>query len=141
MRLRYPPGVSSTADAELHWAGTRATSTVSGDIRVKRMAITPGFELQRPYLERSRQLVTVTAPNSPLYNVKLDIHVTTAPELQMRTAIARLLRRRPIFVFAVPSHTPCGVLGRVDILEGKATTEPIPAGARRGQSRGHRAAA
>ena len=30
VRLRYPPGVSSTANAELHWAGTRSASTVSG---------------------------------------------------------------------------------------------------------------
>ena len=118
VRLRYPPGVSSTADAQIHWAGTRATSTVSGDIRINRMAITPGFDFSA-YLERSRQLVTVTAPNSPLYNVKLDIHVTTAPELQMRTAIARLSGDADLRIRG--SIARPAVLGRVDILEGKAT--------------------
>src|SRR5207302_5992651 len=34
VRLRYPPGVSSTADSELHWIGTRYASTVSGDVSI-----------------------------------------------------------------------------------------------------------
>ena len=31
VRLRYPPGVSSTADAELHWTGSSSGSQLSGD--------------------------------------------------------------------------------------------------------------
>ena len=61
--------------------------------------------------------------NSPLYNVKLDVVVHTAPELQMKTAVARLsgdadLRLRGSV--ARPS-----VLGRADILEGEATFNGI----------------
>jgi translocation and assembly module TamB len=122
VRLRYPPGVSSTANAELHWVGTRSASTVSGDISINKIAVTPGFDFST-YLERSRQFSTVTAANSPLNNVKLDIHVVTAPELQMRTAIARLsgdadLRMRG-------SVARPAVLGRVDVLEGQATFHGI----------------
>jgi translocation and assembly module TamB len=118
VRLRYPPGVSSTADAELHWVGNRASSTVSGDILVTKLAVTPNFDFSS-YLERTRQIGAITPANSPLYDVKLDIHVQTAPELQMKTAVARLsgdadLRLRGSV--AQPS-----VLGRADILEGEAT--------------------
>ena len=118
VRLRYPPGVSSTADADVHWVGTRNASTVSGDITVTKLAVTPGFDFSS-YLERSRQIASITPANSPLYNVKLDLHVQTAPELQMRTAIARLsgdadLRLRGSVAAPV-------VLGRADILEGEAT--------------------
>ncbi len=118
VRLRYPAGVSSTADAELHWVGTRSASTVSGDIRVNKMAVTPGFDWGA-YLERSRQYSTVTGPNSPLNNIKLDIHVVTAPELQMRTAIARLSGDADLHLRGSVGHP--AVLGRVDILEGQAT--------------------
>jgi translocation and assembly module TamB len=122
VRLRYPPGVSSTANAELHWVGSRSGSTVSGDILVTKLAVTPGFDFAS-YLERSRQQAAITAANSPLYNVKLDIAVRTAPELQMKTAVARLsgdadLRLRGSV--ARPS-----VLGRADILEGDATFNGI----------------
>ena len=117
VRLRYPPGVSSTADGDLHWVGTRSASTVSGDILVTKLAVTPNFDFSS-YLERSRQIGSATPANSPLYGVKLDIHVQTAPELQMKTAVARLsgdadLRLRGSV--ASPS-----VLGRADILEGEA---------------------
>ncbi|HEV2398951.1 MAG TPA: translocation/assembly module TamB domain-containing protein [Candidatus Sulfotelmatobacter sp.] len=122
VRLRYPPGVSSTASAELHWVGTKSASLVSGDVLVTKLAVTPGFDFGS-YLERTRQSAAVTPANSPLYNVKLDVAVRTAPELQMKTAVARLsgdadLRLRGSV--ARPS-----VLGRADILEGDATFNGI----------------
>ena len=118
VRLRYPPGVSSTADVELHWVGSRSASTVSGDISVNKIAVTPGFDFSA-YLERSRRFATVTASNSPLNNIKLDIRVQTAPELQMRTAIARLSGDADLRLRGSVARP--AVLGRVDILEGQAT--------------------
>jgi len=122
VRLRYPPGVSSTANGELHWVGTPSASTVSGKILVTKLAVTPGFDFGS-YLERSRQSAAIAPANSPLYNVKLDVAARTAPELQMKTAVARLsgdadLRLRGSM--ARPS-----VLGRADILEGNATFNGI----------------
>ncbi len=122
VRLRYPPGVSSTANAELHWVGNRSASTVSGDILVTKLAVTPGFDFGS-YLERSRQSVALAPANSPLYNVKLDVAVSTAPELQMKTAVARLSGDADLHLrgsVARPS-----VLGRADILEGDATFNGI----------------
>ena len=118
VRLRYPAGVSSTADAELHWVGTRSASTLSGDISVNKIAVTPGFDFST-YLDRSRQFSSVTVANSPLYNVKLDIHVVTSPDLQMRTAIARLSGDADLHIRG--SLARPAVLGRADILEGQAT--------------------
>jgi len=122
VRLRYPPGVSSTANAEVHWVGSRESSTISGDVLVNKLAVTPGFDFGS-YLEKSRQSAAIMPANSPLYNVKLDVVVQTAPELQMKTAVARLsgdadLRLRGSL--ARPS-----VLGRADILEGEATFNGI----------------
>jgi translocation and assembly module TamB len=91
---------------------------VSGDISINKMAVTPGFDFSA-YLDRSRQFSTLAAANSPLYNVKLDIHVVTAPELQMRTAIARLSGDADLRLRG--SIARPAVLGRVDILEGQAT--------------------
>jgi translocation and assembly module TamB len=122
VRLRYPPGVSSTADTELHWIGTRSSSTVSGDIGITKIAVTPGFDFGA-YLERSRQFSTITVANSPLNNIKLDIHVVTAPELQMRTAIARLSGDADLRIRGSVARP--AVLGRVDVLEGKATFHGI----------------
>ncbi len=122
VRLRYPPGVSSTATAELHWVGNLSASTVSGDVLVTKLAVTPGFDFGS-YLEHSRTSAAITPANSPLYNVKLDVAVRTAPELQMKTAVARLSGDADLRVrgsVARPS-----VLGRADILEGDATFNGI----------------
>jgi translocation and assembly module TamB len=122
VRLRYPPGVSSTANEELHWVGTRSSSTISGDIMVTKLAVMPGFDFGS-YLERSRQSASIAPANSPLYGVKLDIAVHTAAELQMKTAVARLSGDADLKLrgsVARPS-----VLGRADILEGDATFNGI----------------
>jgi len=122
VRLRYPPGVSSTATEELHWVGSRSASLISGNILVTKLAVTPGFDFAS-YLERSRQSAAITPANSPLYNLKLDVAVRTAPELQMKTAVARLSGDADLHLrgsVARPS-----VLGRADILEGDATFNGI----------------
>src|SRR5207244_13011400 len=43
VRLRYPPGVSSTANADLSWSGSASGSRLSGDITVNKLGCTPGF--------------------------------------------------------------------------------------------------
>jgi translocation and assembly module TamB len=89
VRLRYPPGVSSTASANLRLTGTSNSALLSGDVQVTKLAVTPGFDFGS-YLERSKQSGVVTASDSLQSHVKLDVHVVTAPELQMQTAIAKL---------------------------------------------------
>ncbi len=118
VRLRYPPGVSSTANAQLHWVGTRSASNISGQILVTKLAVTPNFDFSS-YLERSRQITSITPANSPLNNVKLDIQVQTSPELQMKTAVARLSGDAELRLRGSVAHP--AVLGRADILEGEAS--------------------
>ena len=118
VRLRYPPGVSSTADATIHWAGTPAASTLSGDILINKLAVTPGFDFGA-YLARGNPLGSLVQADSPLYRVKLDLRVSTAPELQMKTALARLSGDADLRLRG--SLASPAVLGRVEILEGDAT--------------------
>ncbi len=131
VRLRYPPGVSSTADAQLKWVGTRSGSSVSGEITINKIAVTPGFDFSS-YLERGRQGSPITVANSPLYNIKLDIQVHTAPELQMRTAIARLSGDADLHLRGSVARP--AVLGRVDILEARGD---FPRDAFHPRARGH----
>lgn len=118
VRLRYPPGVSSTADATIHWAGTPGASTISGDILINKLSVTPGFDFGA-YLARGSPLGPLVQADSPLYRVKLDLRVSTAPELQMKTALARLSGDADLRVRG--SLASPAVLGRVEILEGDAT--------------------
>jgi translocation and assembly module TamB len=117
VRLRYPPGVSSTADAELHWNGSSAGSTLSGDITVTKLGFTPGFDFGS-YLERAAQVSSIPQTDPMLNNIRLDLHVVTAPELQMQTSVIRLQGEADLRVRGNAARP--ALLGRADIFEGEA---------------------
>jgi translocation and assembly module TamB len=115
VRLRYPAGVSSTANADLRFFGSQEGSTLTGDVTITKLAITPGFDFAA-YAAGSSQSVVVPPATSPLYKVKLDVHVVTAPDLQMQTAIARLSGDADLRLRGTAAKP--ALLGRVEVLEG-----------------------
>jgi translocation and assembly module TamB len=117
VRLRYPPGVSSTADANLHWIGSNVASTLSGDITVNKLAITPGFDFGSA-LESGSQGSALPQTNPLLNRIKLDVHIVTAPELRMQTAVVRLSGDADLRLRGTAAKPV--ILGRADILEGEA---------------------
>jgi len=116
VRLRYPPGVSSTANADLRLTGSSNAAVLSGDVVVTKLAVTPGFDFGA-YIERSRQTVFLSDSESLESRLKLDVHVTTTPELQMQTAIARLSGDADLHVRGTAERP--AILGRVEVLEGE----------------------
>ena len=116
VRLRYPLGVSSTADAELHFAGTSAASTLSGDITVTKLSVTPGFDFGA-YLARSERATVLPPTNPTLNRIRLDVHIVTTPELQMQTAVVRLSGEADLRLRGTAAKPV--LLGRADILEGE----------------------
>jgi translocation and assembly module TamB len=117
VRLRYPPGVSSTADANLRWAGSSAGSLLSGDITVTKLGVTPGFDFGA-YLERTVQAASLPQTDPVLNKIHLDLHVVTAPELQMQTSVLRLRGEADLRVRGNAAKPV--LLGRADVFEGEA---------------------
>ena len=116
VRLRYPPGVSSTATADVHWVGTSASSTLSGDVIVTKLAITPGFDFGA-YLAKASQATALPQTNPLLNRIKLDVHIATVPELQMQTAVVRLSGDADLRLRGTAAKPV--LLGRADVLEGE----------------------
>jgi translocation and assembly module TamB len=115
IRLRYPQGVSSSANANLKFTGTPTNALLSGDIVITKFGLTPQFDLAN-YIARSKQPPTLPKPNSMLYNVKMDVHVTSTPELQVQTALAKISGNVDLRVRGSAANP--AVLGRVTIVEG-----------------------
>ncbi len=116
VRLRYPPGVSSTANADLRLTGSTNSAVLSGDVVVTKLAVTPGFDFAA-YIEKSKQAVVLTENDSLQSRLKLDVHVMTTPELQMQTAVARLSGNADLRVRGTADRP--AILGRVEVLEGE----------------------
>jgi translocation and assembly module TamB len=116
VRLRYPPGVSSTANAHLRFAGSSSASTLSGDVTVTKLAVMPGFDFGA-YLSRSSGTVNLPQTNPLLNRIRLDVHIVTTPELQMQTAAIRLSGDADLRLRGTAAKPV--VLGRADVLEGQ----------------------
>lgn len=116
IRLRYPQGVSSSADVDLRLSGNLKNSTLSGDVTVTRFGITPQFDLAL-YLTRSKMAPQAPNPDSPAYNLHLDVHVVSTPELQVQTTVGRLAGDVDLRVRGTAAKPV--VLGRINITEGQ----------------------
>ena len=115
IRLRYPPGVSAMADANVRLTGTLQNSLLSGDVTITRFGLNPRFDFAQ-YLARSRQPENVVNPKSPMNNVRLDLHVTSTPELQVQTSLAKLSGDVDMRLRGTALRP--SALGRVVIVEG-----------------------
>jgi translocation and assembly module TamB len=117
IRIRYPAGVSSMADATLRLQGTQKNLLLSGNVLITRFAINPNLDISG--LAGSAQSVAPPIdPNSPSNHVRLDIHITSAPSLNFQNSFAKLAGDVDLRVrgtVATPS-----VLGRVNVSEGSA---------------------
>jgi translocation and assembly module TamB len=115
VRLRYPPGVSATANADLRFAGSARASALTGEIIVTKLAMTPGFDFAA-YLERSQTSV-LPPTNRLLSRIRLDVHIATTPELQMQTASVRLSGDADLHLRGTAGKPV--ILGRADVIEGE----------------------
>ena len=115
VRVRYPPGISSTADANLHLVGSTQQATLSGNLLLTRFGINGGLSLS------SNGGAIISAPPDPealSSHILLDVHLTSAPQLSFENSYATLAGNVDLRIrgsVAAPS-----VLGRVSVTQGSA---------------------
>jgi translocation and assembly module TamB len=115
VRLRYPPGVSSSADATLRYTGSARSSLLSGDIVVTRFGMNPHFDFAN-YLAQSKKAPMISTLNPFLDNMRLDLHITSTPELRVETSLAKLSGDLDLHVRGTAARP--AIVGRVNIAEG-----------------------
>ena len=110
-------GLSATANANLRLQGTRQSSLLSGSILVTRFGIGQNVDLAA-----FSGLGGVSAPpdpSAPSNRIRLDVRVTSAPQLDFQNAFAKLAGTVDLTIrgtVATPS-----ILGRIQITDGSAT--------------------
>ena len=118
VRIRYPEGISTQADATLKLQGSKNSLLLSGNAQITRFTVSPEFDISA--LATTTNAVQAVVPaNAPSNHIRLDVHLTSSPQLNFQNAYAKLagdvdLRIRG--TVASPS-----VLGRVSVTEGSAT--------------------
>ena len=117
IRIRYPQGVSSLADASLRLQGPQNNLLLSGDVLITRFTVSPDLDIAA-LAAQANTIETIASPSAPSNHVRLDVHITSSPQLNFQNAYAKLagnvdLRLRG--TIASPS-----LLGRISITEGSS---------------------
>ena len=111
IRFRYS-GISITANQQLKLQGTLKNATASGDITITRFAQIPSADLAAAF----NASPPVPNASSPLNNLRLDIHVRSAPELIVQTSLAKLSGDADLRVKGTALNPI--LLGRVNVAQG-----------------------
>jgi translocation and assembly module TamB len=110
-------GLSATANANLKLQGSTESATLSGTILMTRFGI--GQDVDFAAFGSPGGMSAPPDPNSPANKIRLDVHVTSAPQLDFQNSYAKLAGTVDLSIrgtAAVPS-----VLGRIEINDGSAT--------------------
>ena len=118
VRIRYPEGITSTANASLRFQGTRASMVLSGNVLLTGFSVSPTLDVAS--LATSTSGISLPPdPESPSNRVRLDIRITSAPSLNFQNSFARLAGNVDLSIRGTLAQPT--VLGRVTITEGAAS--------------------
>ena len=118
IRIRYPQGVSSLADANLRLQGPQNNLTLSGNVQVTRFAINSDLDIAA-FASQTGGVQAIVSPDAPSNHLHLDVHLTSAPQLNFQNAYAKLAGDVDLHLrgtLASPS-----LLGRISLTEGSTS--------------------
>lgn len=118
VRLRYPPGMSEALDGDLRLSGTRDSSMLTGEVTITRFSVNQNFDLALA-IAASKAPPTPPDPTSWLNNLRLNVKVTSAPDLQINTSLAKLSGDLNLNLRGTASRP--ALLGRINITEGQVS--------------------
>lgn len=117
VRVRYPEGVSTVANANLRLVGTSERSTLSGTITVQRSAFTLHTDLGRMLESVAAPVQTPAVQTGLVGNMQFDVEIVTAPDVHFETSLAQSLQADANLRLRGTLSNPA-LLGRVNINQG-----------------------
>ena len=118
VRVRYPEGVSTVADADLRFSGTTTSSILSGTITVLRTGFNPQSDFSSLLAQSAEPVRTPSARAGLLGGLTYDIQVATAPDVQVQSALTQDIQVEANLRLR-GTYTSPAVLGRVNITHGQ----------------------
>jgi translocation and assembly module TamB len=110
-------GLSATATSSFQLQGTQQSMLLSGNVLITRFGVGPDVDFAA--FAGSGGVSSPPDPNSATNKIRLDVHITSAPQLDFQNSYAKLAGTVDLTVrgtLATPS-----VLGRIQITDGSAT--------------------
>ena len=120
VRIRYPEGASTVANARFTWTGGMERSLVSGTVRVLRTSFNPRTDFASILAQSSQPVRTPAATTGLLAGTQFDVQVESAPDLLVQSALAQQLQAEANLRLRGTATNPV-LLGRINITQGQMT--------------------
>jgi translocation and assembly module TamB len=120
VRVRYPEGVSTLANAKLSWTGTTERSLVSGTVTILRSGFTPRTDFASLLASSAQPARTPGSRAGLLGGVNFDVQIETASNVLVQSELAQQIQAEANLRLRGTIANPA-LLGRVNITEGRLT--------------------
>jgi translocation and assembly module TamB len=118
VRLRYPEGVSTVADASLNLSGTRARSMLSGTVTVLRSGFNQQSDFSSVIAQSAEPVETPAARTGFLGGLNFDVQINTSPNVQVRSSLTQDLEVSGNLHLRGTASNPA-LLGRINVSQGQ----------------------
>ena len=118
VRIRYPEGVSTVADASLDLTGTTDRSTLAGTITVLRAGFNPQSDFSSLIAQSAEPVQTPSARTGFLGGLNFDVQVATAPDIQFQSSLTQDIQVEANLQLRGTATNPA-IVGRVNITQGQ----------------------
>jgi translocation and assembly module TamB len=120
VRVRYPEGVSTVANASLNLTGTSDSSMLSGTLTVLRSGINLQSDFSSLLARSAEPVQTPSARKGLLGGMSFDVLIETAPDIQLESSLTENLQAEANLRLRGTASNPA-LLGRINITQGKLT--------------------
>lgn len=117
VRVRYPPGVSVIASAQVNLTGTSDRSVLGGTVTLEKIGFSPQSDFGSLLARSAPPVQAPAAPSGPLAGMRLRIAVRTAPDVSFQTSLAQNIEATADLTVRGTAQNP-GMLGSINITQG-----------------------
>jgi len=118
VRVRYPEGVSTVANADLRLAGTSQRSTLGGTITILRTGFNPQSDFSSIVSRSAEPVRTPPVRTGILGGMHFDVQIESAPDIQFQSSLTQDLQVDANLRLKGTASNPA-VVGRINITQGQ----------------------
>ncbi len=119
VRVRYPEGVSTVANASLNLTGTSERSMLAGTVTVLRTGFNPQSDFGSMLASSSQPVETASVRTGPFGGMNFDIQIQTAPDILVQSSLTQGLGVESKNLRLRGTVANPALAGRIDITQGQ----------------------
>jgi translocation and assembly module TamB len=117
VRIRYPEGISTVADANLDFTGSTDRSLVAGTVTIQRATANLQSDFGTLLAKSAQPVQTPSARSGFLAGLNFDITIQTAPDIVFESALTQNIQADANLRLRGTATNPA-LLGRINVTQG-----------------------